>query len=54
MARHLDEYPDYVTQGDSFEDAKEHLLDLFKDLSSGAIPGARRHAELQVAWSGAI
>ncbi|MBV9009383.1 MAG: type II toxin-antitoxin system HicB family antitoxin [Verrucomicrobia bacterium] len=46
---HLDEYPDYLTQGTSFEDLKEHLRDLYKDLSSGAIPGARRHAELQVA-----
>jgi hypothetical protein len=46
---HLDYYPDYITQGTSFEDLKEHLLDLFKDLLSGAIPGARRHAELEVA-----
>jgi hypothetical protein len=46
---HLDDYPDYMTQGTSLEDLKEHLLDLYRDLSSGAIPGARRHAELHVA-----
>ena len=46
---HLDEFPDYVTQGTSFEDLKEHLLDLHKDLSSGAIPVVRRHAELKIA-----
>ena len=45
---HLDEFPDYVTQGTSFEDLKEHLLDLHADLTSGAIPNARYHAELEL------
>lgn len=45
---HLDDYPDYMTQGTSLDDLKEHLLDLFADLSSGAIPAARRHSELQI------
>ena len=46
---YLDAYPDYMTQGTCLEDLKEHLLDLFRDLSSGAIPCVRRHAELEVA-----
>lgn len=46
---YLDEFPDYTTQGTSLDDLKDHLLDLHRDLSSGAIPAARRHAELQVA-----
>ena len=46
---YLDEYPDYTTQGTSLEDLKYHLLDLYQDLSSGAIPCVRRHAELDVA-----
>lgn len=46
---YLDEWPDYSTQGTSFEDLKIHLMDLFKDLSSGIIPGIRQHAELQLA-----
>jgi predicted RNase H-like HicB family nuclease len=46
---HLDEYPDYQTQGTSLEDLKEHLMDLFQDLTSGAIPNVRKHAELEVA-----
>lgn len=45
---HLDSYPDYMTQGVTLEDLKEHLLDLYRDLSSGAIPAARQHAELEV------
>ena len=33
---HLDDYPDYETQGESLDDLKEHLLDLENDLSSRA------------------
>ena len=43
---YLDEFPDYVTQGESLLDLKEHLLDLQRDLLSGTIPCVRRHAEL--------
>ena len=39
---HLEEYPDYLTQGTSLDDLKEHLLDLYKDLRSGVIPGRWR------------
>jgi hypothetical protein len=46
---YLETYPDYMTQGTSLEELKEHLLDLYRDLSSGLIPAARQHAELQVA-----
>ena len=34
---YLDAWPDYMTQGTSLKDLKDHLLDLFKDLSSGKI-----------------
>ena len=46
---YLEQYPDYVTQGESLEDLQEHLRDLYADLSGGLIPGARRVAELEVA-----
>ncbi len=46
---YLDEYPDYQTQGESLEDLKEHLLDLYQDLSTDAVPGVRHHAELVIA-----
>lgn len=45
---HLEDYPDYLTQGESLADLEEHLRDLFKDLSSGVIPSVRKLAELQV------
>jgi len=46
---YLDEFPDYWTQGESFDDLKLHLRDLHADLTSGEIPSVRRHAELEVA-----
>ena len=46
---YLEEYPDYLTQGASLADLEEHLRDLLKDLSSGAIPSVRKVAELQIA-----
>ncbi len=46
---YLDEYPEYETQGESLEDLKEHLLDLYQDLSTDAIPGVIHHAELTIA-----
>ncbi|TLD68841.1 type II toxin-antitoxin system HicB family antitoxin [Phragmitibacter flavus] len=45
----LDEFPDYVTQGTSFEDLKEHLLDLHKELTGGLVPNIKRHAQLELA-----
>jgi hypothetical protein len=46
---YLEEYPDYWTQGESEHELRENLIDIFKDLSSGAIPNVRRVAELDVA-----
>lgn len=34
---HLREYPEYLTQGDTLDDLREHLLDLHRDLASGAL-----------------
>ena len=43
-------FADYMTQGESLEDLKEHLRDLRRDLTSGEIPAAvRQVAELEIA-----
>jgi hypothetical protein len=34
---YLDEYAEYKTQGESLEDLKDHLLDLYKDLAKSII-----------------
>ena len=45
---YLEDYPDYMTQGESLKDLQEHLRDLLLDLKSGEIPAVRQVAELTV------
>jgi predicted RNase H-like HicB family nuclease len=45
---YLEEFPDYMTQGESLDELKENLKDLYEELTSGRIPGVRRVAELEV------
>jgi hypothetical protein len=42
------DYPDYWTQGETFDDLKKHLFDLYHDLTSGQIAGIRKVDELAV------
>ena len=46
---YLEEYPDYMTQGESLVELKENLIDIYKELTSGAIPCVRKVAELELA-----
>jgi hypothetical protein len=45
---YFEEFPDYLTQGETVEELRENLRDLYRDLTSGEIPGIRRVAELSV------
>lgn len=45
----LEEYPDYRTQGDSPDELKENLLDIYRELTAGTIPLVRTVGELIVA-----
>jgi len=46
---YLDEYPDYWTQGETFEELNENLKDIYIELSNGTIPNSRKTGELEVA-----
>jgi predicted RNase H-like HicB family nuclease len=46
---YLEEYRDYMTQGQTIEELQEGLKDLYEELTSGRIPGVRRVAELPIA-----
>jgi len=46
---YLSEFPDYMTQGESRDELKENLKDIYHELSSGNIPCVRRVDELEVA-----
>lgn len=45
---YIQDYPDYRTQGEDLDDLKEHLRDLYRDLTSGELPGIRKVEELIV------
>lgn len=45
---YLEDYPDYWTQGETLDDLKDHLRDLYEDITGGHIPGIRRVGELVV------
>lgn len=43
---YLVDYPDYWTQGETLDDLKEHLKDLYLDLTSGELSGIRKLEDL--------
>ena len=45
---YLQDFPDYWTQGETLDDLKEHLRDLYMDLSGGQLPGIRKVDDLVV------
>jgi predicted RNase H-like HicB family nuclease len=45
---YLQDYPDYWTQGESEEDLRAHLRDLYHELAGGLIPGIRKVEDLVV------
>ena len=49
---YFEEFPDYLTQGESVTELEENLRDLYRDLTSGEIPGIRKVAELTIGLSG--
>ncbi len=46
---YLQNYPDYMTQGETLEELKENLRDIHRDITGGHIPEVRRVDELEVA-----
>ena len=46
---YFEEYPDYMTQGETIEELQDNLKDIYYDLTSGNIPCVRKVDELEVA-----
>lgn len=44
----LDAYPDHWTQGETLDDLKEQLRDLYQSFEGEQIPGIRKVDELEV------
>ncbi len=45
---YFEEFPDYLTQGQTLEELQENLRDLYRDLSGDQIPGIRRVSDLSL------
>jgi len=45
----LEEFPDYRTQGESLDELKENLKDIYDELKSGRIKNVLHVGELRVA-----
>jgi len=45
---YLEEYLDYMTQGETIEQLKENLRDIYNELTSGTIPCVRKVAVLEI------
>jgi len=39
---YFEEFPDYLTQGETVQELEENLRDLYRDLTSGEISSIRR------------
>ncbi|MFC1713684.1 type II toxin-antitoxin system HicB family antitoxin [Candidatus Poribacteria bacterium] len=44
---YLEEYPDYMTQGETLEELEENLRDIYNELNSGNISYTSLNSELQ-------
>ena len=47
---YLQEFPDYWTQGKTLDDLRDHLRDLYAELTGGTLAGIRRVDDLAV-WA---
>jgi len=45
---YLNEYPEYLTQGENFEELIENLKDIYEEITSENIPGLRKTIELEI------
>jgi predicted RNase H-like HicB family nuclease len=46
---YLNDFPDHWTQGESLQDLKDHLRDLYETFSAGNLPGIKKVEELELA-----
>lgn len=45
---HIQQYPDFESQGKTLDELKENLLDIYKDIQKGLAPDAKPSQLLEV------
>jgi predicted RNase H-like HicB family nuclease len=48
---HIQEYPDYESQGKTVDELKENLIEIYNDINKGLVPDAEPFQLLEVAIS---
>ena len=51
---YLNDFPDHWTQGETLQDLKDHLRDLYETFSEEHLSGIKKVEELDLARKGAI
>jgi len=46
---HVQEYPDYESQGKTLDELKENLIEIYNDINQGLVPDAKPFQLLEVA-----
>ena len=46
---HIQEYPDYESQGKTLEELRDNLIDIYEDITKGLVPDAEPFQILEVA-----
>ena len=46
---HIQEYPDYESQGKSLEELRDNLIEIYNDIKKGLVPDAKPFHILEVA-----
>ena len=46
---HIQEYPDYESQGKTLEELRDNLIDIYDDIKEGLVPDAEPFQILEVA-----
>ena len=46
---HIQEYPDYESQGETIDELKENLIEIYNDIKKGLVPDAEPFQLLEVA-----
>ena len=46
---YVEDYPDYITQGETLKDLQEDLKGVYEELTGGHIPAVRKVSKLRIA-----
>jgi len=46
---YIEEYPDFHTQGNTLEELKENIIDIYKDIQSGLVPNVKKAQVMEIA-----